>query len=230
MPNSKTAITSAIFGNIDNPKKIPPQKNPTGIRAEFFVYTDTNTEKWHLSKIGKQELPREKGKIVKMLAHKLPKIKDCDLILWLDGSLQVVSDEWLLFMHQQLEGHDLVVFKHPSRNNICEEANFVLTEIANGNKYLISRYNPDSMRKQIINYGREKTDSYGLFACGMFLRRNCPKVNACFEEWHHENVKLPKTLDQISFPVMLEKHGLNPKILDLNIFENTYFKFVPHIK
>lgn len=219
----RTAVVSAIYGGVDAQKIIPTQALKTGEEVEYFFLNEVNTP------MPDSLNNRDKGKAAKILTHTISGIQKgkFDYIVWVDGSLLIQTESWLQFMLDSVKGKDIAVFKHPDRNTIFEELEYVIHEINSGNKYLKNRYNPASLFAQATGY---KGEVKGLYACGMFIRKNSPKVNKCFDDWWEENMNFPLTLDQISFPYVLQKHKLNTHVIDLNIFENSHFKFIPHAK
>ena len=207
-----THFFTANFGNFDTFKKQPfPVSYYNEANAHYPMHTQDN---------------RMKAKFYKMLAHR---VTDAPLIGWIDGNVQVKHDRFVQDMVEALGSADVVISLHPARKNPLEEAKFITNSIEDGNPYLSNRYDAASIDKEVeaMPVGWKVAP---LFWCGLFLRRNTPKVNAAFEDWFMDNV-LWTNFDQNSFVKIIHKHGLKVATISWGAFyDNEHYKLVKHTK
>ena len=191
-----------------------PKQQPIPVR----YYDDTNA---HFPMFNQDA--RMKAKFYKMLSHR---VSDAPLLGWIDGNVQVKKD---LGMLEAMGSADIVISRHPTRNTATEEANFILRELHKDNIYLAKRYDYYTIAKEIESIPVPWRTN-GLYWCGLFLRRNNPKVNAAFEDWFMENV-LWSTFDQNSFVKIIHKYELKVATVDWGPFyDNNYYSLVKHRK
>jgi hypothetical protein len=216
-PNSKPIVITANIGGIDNPKPFVKQsveferRYITSVDALCINYSD-----------------RIRAKYPKICSHE---IYPNDTHIWIDASVEVKSPDFVKYMQEQLEGYDVAIGAHPFRKSAYEEVDFILAQLKSGNKYLNARYDKVGlMRTRDWLHEIQLPENSGLWACGIFARKNTPKVNASFEEWW-EKVLQFDTVDQPSFAGIAYKHGLKINSIHWNtIFENQYFKLHSHDK
>lgn len=210
----KIALITATVGGFDTIKEMPKQT----VDFELIRLTDNDL-------IEIKGDARHKAKFPKMQGHLFT---DADVIIWIDGSVQIVSNNFVEYMMECLKWHDVVIGKHNLRDCAFDECNYVIDEINKGNEYLSKRYTIAEM-----NYIIEQLKAFqmpynsGLYACGIFARRNNEKVNRLFNLWW-VNEKLNKTLDQPYFAYLAYKY-LNVNKIEWNtLLDNQYFKLTPH--
>lgn len=213
----KIALITALFGDLDTLKEIPIQSIP----IDKFCFTNNhiieNTYDW---KIIYPDYPRHdlcnrmKAKYFRMLSHKVEELQSYTIIIWIDASLQVISNEFINFMIKDIREKDIFFFKHHSRSCIYHEAEFSKTS---------KKYNLEPIDNQIQKY---KSDSYpqnnGLMETGCFIRIINPETNKIMEDWWHENIKYSYQ-DQISLPYILWKNKFIAGQINRNIHDNEYF-------
>lgn len=207
-------IFTAIFGSFDTLKQQPDQG---------FEWTFYNEHNAHYPMHTQDN--RMKAKFYKMLAHR---ITDADIIGWVDGNVQMKHEGVVNAMLDAMGDADVVISKHPFRKNVIEECGFIVKEIEKGNRYLRERYEADAIRAEVCAMPFEWC--LELYWCGLFMRRNNPKVNAAFEDWFMENV-LWTNFDQNSFVKIIHKHGLKVATIDFGPFyDNEFYKIEKHLK
>lgn len=204
---------TASFGSFDTVKPQPIHVSRYDeSNAHFPMHTQDN---------------RMKAKFYKMLAHR---ITDAPLIGWIDGNVQIKSPTFDSDMVKALSDCDVVLSRHPFRGNAVQEATFITTSIHKGNEYLSARYSADSIASELNSMPESWMFKGGLYWCGLFLRRNNPKVNAAFEDWFMENV-LWTNFDQNSFVKIIHKHGLKVATVEWGSFyDNDTYKIEKHLK
>ena len=211
----KIALITASIGGFDSIKEIPNQTIP---------YELIRVEEKDLIEIKGDA--RHKAKFPKMQTHLFT---DASIIIWIDGSVQVVSNTFVEYMVQQVQGNDIAIGKHNVRNCAYEEIDYCCAEIMKGNEYLKRRYDMDTlldMKKYLksVNFEENK----GLYSCGIFVRKNNNVTNAMFDLWW-KSEKLWQTNDQPMFVHLANQLKLKINIIEWkSIFSNEYFKLVNH--
>jgi hypothetical protein len=115
------------------------------------------------------------------------------------------------------------LFRHPERTSIQAEANFVLTEIGNGNPYVVSRYSGEPIMKQVNTYIQDHSFlDTSLFWMGFFAYHSSQK--ALMQEWFMQNI-LWSVQDQISFPYVLAKSSMRYSLFPGDVFNNNFVKW-----
>ncbi len=218
---NKIAVITASIGGIDIPKTIPKQS----IEFDLFNFTDKNMP---YPCMGLDN--RLKAKLFKMQAHKL--FPDHDIIIWVDGNVQIRSHDFIENMVKHLtEDSDVVISKHPARKCIYKETDFIIREIKKGNTYLSTRYNPEALMKE-ANYFMSQgiKVNTGLYWCGLFARRNNAKVNAFFDSWWNDNI-LWSNFDQTNFVALQLKQNIKLSLIDWGEFyKNDSYELIHHSK
>lgn len=207
----KIAVITANVGNFDIPKLIPNQ-----------------TLGYDLIRIDDIELEgenRHKAKLPKMQSHRI--LKDYDIHIWIDSSVQVKSENFVKYMVEQLADNDIAIGKHNLRDCAYSEMYYIIREIENGNKYLESRYNKsDLLAVNAFLRSNNFPERMGLWACGIFARYNNDKVNAIFDKWWESECKY-LTIDQPMFSYFAQQMKVNT-ITWNTLIDNEYFKLIPH--
>jgi|694.fasta_scaffold35292_4 hypothetical protein len=217
----KVRVVTADFGNhINNFHYNLPNQNSTLYDIDYECLTDKNTPSRHNSLH-----PRTKGKIPKMLdwvEH------DADYYIWFDSKFKVVNDNFVEEIIQDLGDFDLGLIKHPQRDSIKSELEFMEKEMINKNDYLISRYDGERMKEQVnfylsdSNFVDNKLFGLGFFIYSKKLVEN--KDYNIFTDWFLHNCYW-SIQDQLSLPYLLNKHKINYKIFDLKLLDNKHLKW-----
>ncbi len=222
----RIAVVTASIGGIDVPKIFPNQS----IAVDYFSFTNENLP-FPMDGLSS----RLRAKYFKMQAHKLAAIEnqEYDVIVWIDGNVQLQKDNVLAQMINRLveEKADVVLAPHPSRNCVYAETDFIVNEIAKGNKYLSVRYKPESLKKEADLFRSwNYPENNGLYWCGFFARRNTPKVNDFFDDWWNANL-LWCDFDQTNFPFLAHRHKIKISTIEFgDFYENENYKLVHHSK
>ena len=144
-----------------------------------------------------------KGKpeiVAPMLAHKWWKTHPelacpgADVSLWIDGSMEVQVDDYVLRCLDALGQDDWACVPHPSRGCIFDEGRYSAT--------LTWRYDAEAILAQIHFYSAFHPPNWGLIATGANVRRHTPKVIETCHQWWDECLSWSHQ-DQLSLPVLL---------------------------
>ncbi|TSA39549.1 hypothetical protein D4R30_00910 [archaeon] len=190
----KIAIVSAAFGV--EPFKFVPQRVP----VDVFAYHPNNVEGlFRFDMDG-----RLASKVFKTLMHQI--VPGYDLYIWLDASAEIEPQfvEWVI---ETIGENDVLVMRHPHRQSIQDEAQFVVAQMTDGMLGMQSRYATQPVLAEVAHYLKNGHQDHVLYANGMFACVNTPAVNAAMEEWWGLIARW-SNLCQISMPYVLQKHHL----------------------
>lgn len=203
----RIALVTACFGSIDVKKNVPKQS----VKFDRFFF-DESSSPYPLHSLSN----RMKAKYFKCQMHKA--IPGYDLYIWIDGSVQITSSKFIESIVKQ--SGDFTAAHHPERSCIYKEADFIMSEIVSGNKYLADRYSVHSIEKE-INFYREQgyPSRNGLFEGGIFSVKNTPKMNKLMDKWWDSCLRW-SDYDQFSLRYLFE-----PSILDVR----RHYKLVNHL-
>jgi len=202
-------------------KKTIPQQN---IPFDRYYYTEENSP-FPFHTIDN----RLRAKVFKILPHLI--LPDYDYYIWLDANIQVKSSDLVSTLighltNRDITKKDIAISPHPFRNSIYEEANFIVSSIKSGSRYITSRYSATSTEKEIQDIG---PGLEGLYWCGLMVRRNTPAINAACDEWFRRNI-LYTNFDQLSFVDIVKKFHIDLATFNLgDFYNNKFYKIVHHI-
>lgn len=200
----KLALYTAIYGRSDWVKLAPRVSIP---RILFTDDDDTARDGealgWEV-RVVRHHIASLRGdpKITApMLAHKFWKchphlaVPDAEATLWIDGSMEVVVDDYVERCITALELDDWACVRHPARVCIYPEAEFSST--------LTWRYDATAVLAQ-ANFYRTigHPPNWGLIATGANVRVHTPNVIELCEQWWQECINWSHQ-DQLSLPVLL---------------------------
>lgn len=208
----KVIVYSAIYGNYDTPKVQPMDFIPV-------LFTDSVSDsEWAVKTVKREEdHPRMKAKYFKCNPHR---VLDCDVSIWIDGSATVQKYDFIEWALSELKDNDMAVIKHPERNCIYKEAEFCKG---------MAKYASVDVMGQVEAYRKEGfPENYGLWACGLLVRRHNKRIKKFNEMWWEHNLKYTYQ-DQLSFPVCVKEAGVKLKTIDIKLSGNGIISFdTPH--
>ena len=156
--------------------------------------------------------PRLNAKIYKILPHYF---MDTDFSIWIDGNVRLNCKPELLI--DMMEDKDIMVFRHPNRNCIYEEATVCKEHNLDSHEVIDAQMD----RYKKLKWGNEK----GLGSCRIIVRRNSEKIKQLNNLWWAE-ITSGSLRDQLSFPVVFDK---NIKYIDHpDSYNNEYFTINSH--
>jgi hypothetical protein len=211
----KIALITATVGGFDTIKEIPKQT----VDFDFIRLTDNDL-------IEIKGNARHKAKFPKMQGHLFT---DADVIIWIDGSVQILSNNFVEYMANEVANYDIAIGKHNVRNCAYEEIDFICAEIMKGNEYLKRRYDFDTLlevKNFLKTLGFEHNK--GLYACGIFARKNNHKANNMFDNWWQSEMQW-QTNDQPLFVYLANMYKVKINTLEWqSLISNQYFKLINH--
>lgn len=145
-----------------------------------------------------------------------------DWSVWLDGSVNLTSGDYIDMLGKLLADADLAMFPHPDRSNIRDEAAASVTIAA-------AKYGGLDMHGQVDRYeARKLIGSLGLWATTTFARRHTPAVLQMGAAWM-AHCDLETYQDQLSLPVLLDDYGLIvAQITEGTLTANPWFGWCAH--
>jgi hypothetical protein len=206
----RVAVISCNLGAFDDPQAHVPQE---GVAVDYYAFTD-------------EQFPARPKAMTRRLQSKIPKMFGWDLkpgydvYFWLDASLQFSSPTSVTWFLEKLKGHEMVVFGHPSRHSVHEEAEFLRTKIAHLNHYLINRYSGEDIDGQLAAIAGPP--DVHLFASGAFCYRPTPNVIDGLKEWWIHTTRF-HIIDQLAMPYALRHCDL--VVLKEDIYRASHLKF-----
>jgi hypothetical protein len=153
-------------------------------------------------------------------------------LAWADGSVQFRDPSFLLLEMQRLATlaprQRIALLPHPDRKTVREEYEFISQQIAGGNEYLRLRYADEKMTEQMNFFGsRGWNIDTRLWLGTLWLIENNELTGRCWDSWWDQNLRYGM-MDQLSLPVLLDHFGLEPQVIPLNIYDNSFFAWVDH--
>jgi hypothetical protein len=191
------AVITAIFGSYDD---VPPV--PKGFDEAVLVSDKKIDSDWRNIVIESKQTPRLSAKLPKFRPDKFTK---CNSSVWVDASMRDDSD-WLLEASlEKLRFYDLVLFRHPQRDNILEE----MLESIKMDKYFNQPIVQQVRNYQLLGF----KDDVGLWAGGV-IARNHNSNNITFgDQWLEQNENW-SIQDQISLPYIIWKNKIEVGTFD----------------
>lgn len=142
-----------------------------------------------------------------------------DYYLWIDSSCRLNRKETVEWFLGQCE--DVVVFKHPSRNTVMDEAMLVKYLLSIGVKYITSRYTNELIDEQlkVVDPNQE------LYSSHAFMYKNTPRAQKMLKEWWYHTSRY-HIIDQLSFPFVISQSKLKVTVIPHQHMKTPYIKFV----
>jgi hypothetical protein len=236
----KIALVTANFGGIDEPKPLPDRN---GIDATY--YTDEGSAArcrpevaatW--SRVVVPNYPRHdfnprlRARYFKHQIHRLDEVRDARWLVWADSTLQFHElqfvSRWASALARLPEHKRLLVVPHPERKTIWEEFRFIQGLIDQGHEYLAQRYANEHMPEQMAYFKSRGWDLESPLWCGTFwMMENSELMRRAWDAWWDQNLRFGM-MDQLSLPVILTLHGIDPQPLPVNLWKNEHFTWVAH--
>jgi hypothetical protein len=210
----KVAALTAYLGPFSAPVDWVRQDLPTDVTFDVHAFTDAN-----FPPRTQTMTPRLQARIPKMFGWSLR--PGYDAYLWLDSKMSLLTPDCLTHWIAALQGHDLVVFRHPDRHTIAEEAAFIAQRIADGNAYLTERYKGEFLDEQMACIHADSTYvDDRLYASTALMYRNVRPARAMLEQWWIHTSRF-HAVDQLAFPYVVRQAALRVHELD-GIYDSPY--------
>lgn len=182
----KVLVLSANLGNFDKPVDHAPQDMEcTMIRVTDETFLPRRTMS-----------PRLQARIVKMFGWQV--FPGYDYYLWVDSSCRLSSPSSVRWFLDQLKGNNIAVFKHPQRQTVQEEADYLKHRLKINCPYITPRYENELIDEQLA----EADPSAELYASTALIYRNTPAIHQVMKEWWYHTSRF-HAIDQLSLPFVL---------------------------
>ena len=233
-------LVTANFGGIDDLKPFPRS-------AEFdrYYYTDEVTlaraspetaATW--TRVMVPDYPRHdfgprlRAKYFKCQIHRLPETQPYRWLAWADSAFLFHDTSFLREGIERLRRlparSRLMLRPHPKRTSVRSEYEYVVQSMQRGSQYLLRRYSGEKMDEQMAFYEREGWNiDAKLWSGGLWLVENNKVIGECWNSWWDQNIRFG-IMDQLSLPVVLEHHGLDPQAFPFTHSGNGHFERLPH--
>lgn len=220
-------LYTAVYGDYDFIKPMPDIGVPCWLYTDSEQTAERAKDAGWLPLLANHGIATLKGSpkvTAPMLAHKWWKTHphlacspDATVSLWIDGSMQVMREDYVDLCLGALGEDDWACVPHPARTCIYPEADFSAT---------LARYDAPSILAQAAHYRTFHPAGFGLIATGANVRRHTAEVIELGERWWDECVNWSHQ-DQLSLPVLLRLAEGRVK-WNMNLPWFTWWHLYPH--
>lgn len=217
---NKIAVYTAVTNSYD--KIWEPTIKSKNI--DYFLFTDNAETKkstsWNIKKINfEYRDPRRLAKIFKILPHFL--FVNYRYSIWVDANVEILDNlEDLINIYLEKSNNFISFFNHPKRSCIYDEAKNLLS-FGYGDKNMVSN---QINHYKSLNYPKNNGLIVGRFIIRKHNNEDCKKL---MEKWWKE-IDSNSSRDQLSFNFSSWQLGYNYEVININHYDNNYFKIHPH--
>lgn len=137
--------------------------------------------------------------------------------LWIDSSIEITDLGGLL---QQEGDGDMTIIRHPNRSTVGEE----LVVIKQCGLAAHDGIHDGLMALDGLYRGNLDVP---LYCGGVIFKRNTPRAHKCMGLWL-DMMRKTSLRDQLTLPLAIEKSGISIKVLQFNLWQNSYFMVHAH--
>lgn len=213
----RIAVVSANIGGFEKPVVHTPQSIP----CDFYSISDGDAFPLRIRSM----TPRLQARIVK--THMWQFVPGYDYYLWIDSSCRLSHKDSVKWFMEQLGDADIAVFKHPHRNTVQEEADYLKERLAlekSGRKqeYIVPRYEGEDIDGQLEAVDPSDT----LLATTAFIYKyDLRTTHQMMKQWWYY-ISRYHSIDQLSLPYLLFESSLNVKIIEENYLKIPWIEHV----
>lgn len=204
------AVISASLGGFDRQREHEPQS----VDCSFYHFDDENFPPRHTSMT-----PRLQARIPKMTSWEM--VRGYDYYLWVDSSCRLSDTNSVKWFLEQLGDADIAVFKHPHRNTIQEEADYLKHRLAIKCPYITPRYENERIDAALAAVDPEDP----LYASTAFIYRDSPVTRTLLTTWW-THTSLYHSIDQLSLPYAIKTSGAKVKVIPDNYLKCRAIEYV----
>lgn len=214
----KVATICSVYGSYDSLKELPEQTVPFEQILVSEIHDGSNRG------VFVEPRPHCHPRLAAKHAKCLPfEYTDADVVVWVDGSIQVTSADWLDFLIKESAGSPISQYPHPQRDDILDEADASLP---------MTKYSGHRLHAQAHHYlslGHPR--NWGLWSTGVIVYRKdaigSNTLDAFGKTWLTEQVRWTYQ-DQISEPYVLRTLGLRPRTINDNLYDSPFLTLHAH--
>lgn len=197
MADKEVAIISANLGNFDKEQTVVRQT----VGFDHIVYTDEN-----FPPRSQSMSPRLQARIPKMFSWEMA--PGYDYYIWVDSSCNVTNEGAIQWFIDQLGSADAAFFKHPNRNTVQEEADYLKKRLAKNCPYITPRYKGERIDDQLAVVD----ENAELLASTAFIYRDTIRARDLLTIWWL-HTSLYHSIDQLSLPHAIKSSGAEVDII-----------------
>lgn len=240
-PKAKIVIYTALFGDADRLWSVPAVL-ASGVKYVAFVEKPHRevglwtydfgierprvlegteevspiTRTWEQRIVKPSYENRKSARYFKVMAHRV--LREADISIWVDANVRLLLPPAKTAL-DWLSRRDLVVFKHPVRKCIFEEAEACRR---------LEKGKADLIKAQVRAYKKAGMPRYwGLVSTRCVMRRHTLEVAKLNEAWWKE-IQQHSLRDQISLPFVCWREKFQWEMIPRGIRRNNDFWFIPH--
>jgi hypothetical protein len=207
----KIAVVTANLGGFDLIFDYAPQS----MEYDFYRFTDEN-----FPPRSRAMTPRMQARIIKCFSWQI--VPNYTHYIWVDGSCSLFHKDSVKWFLEQCENADAAFFKHPERNTIQQECDYLKKKLAVQSRYICSRYMGEFLDEQMDEIRRDTSfkDDF-LYASTAFVYQNNPCVHDMLKEWWY-HISRYHIIDQLALPYVIKKSECKVNIIDEKYGEIPY--------
>ena len=216
-----TVVYTAICGAYDVLKPAAAQT----VACDFVALTNGELAAvpgWGLRKmVGfRESSPRMMSRLPKTQPSVFFPVGQYRYAIWIDGSVQITSPDFVTTMIAALQGQPLATWEHPQRDCIYDEAVVCAA---------LPKYAGHDLLGQVATYREAGYPEHnGLPACGTVVWDMAhPAHHAVSAAWWAEHQQWG-TMDQLSLPYVLWQRGLWWDAIPGHVWRNDLVRFIQH--
>jgi hypothetical protein len=211
----RVAVISANLGNFEKPVEHTQQS----VDCDYHHFTDANFS----PRLGAMT-PRLQARIVKMFGWQM--VPGYDFYIWVDSSCRLSHPDSVRWFLEQCKDVHMAFFKHPHRNTIQEEADYLKNRLGKDCVYIKPRYENELIDEQLAEIKSNKAFAdTSLFASTAFIYRNSPRTHTTLKEWWYHTSRY-HSIDQLSLPYVLFTQSGLTRIIPDNYLKSEYIEYV----
>lgn len=211
---NRIAVVTAITGGYDD--LVPHPKDDS---VDWIALVDHPVEHdggWDVRVHRVSGHPRMAVKEFRMKHHLL--LPEYDYTIAIDGNIHVKDGVQIGEMADWVTENPLALFRHADRNDLVDEAHF---------SQRVPKYHGGLCDIEGIAYAElGMPRHWGLWWCGLVVRRQCPEVAAFMDRWYNEvawwSTDKVVVNDQISFPWVAYQMDMRPNGLPVDTYANRH--------
>jgi hypothetical protein len=216
---NKVAVVTANLGGFDPIFEYVKQS----VDYDFYRFTDEN-----FPPRSRAMTPRMQARILKCFMWQI--VPGYKYYIWVDGSCSMLNENSVEWFLKQCAGCDAAFFKHPDRDTIQQEADFLKKCLARGSRYILSRYLGEWIDEQMaeIKDDTEFVDDT-LYASTAFVYKDSEQIHRVMKEWWY-HISRYHIIDQLALPYVLKNSDCSYNIINEKYGEIPYLTYTRKMK
>lgn len=213
------AVITANLGGFDPIHEYVKQS----VDYDFYRFTDEN----FLPRVCAMT-SRMQARLLKCFAWQI--VPGYDIYIWVDGSCSLLHEDSVKWFIEHLGDRDAAFFKHPDRNTIQEEADFLKKCLERKSPYILKRYKGEWIDEQMAEIHNDPfyMDDL-LIASTAFIYKDNVFVECMLKEWWY-HISRYHIIDQLSLPYVLKNNAIHYNIINEKYGEIPYLTYTRKMK